>query len=208
VKEYGYGLYGETMGRVSKLELKRKVFHILFGTLLALLFHRGWLTKLRFVALVGLLAVIFFIYLSVKIPFLHEFMQYVEREKHMNYFPGIGAIFFVFGMTVAVWLFPKSVAVSAILILAWSDGISGIVGPYGKIAYINPRKTWEGIMAGSAVGAIAGSFFVPFGYAFAGASVAMLIEGLDIKISNWKIDDNLIIPAISGAVMVLLGIII
>lgn len=198
----------KTIRRLSSLELSRKLFHIIVGTLLAVLFYYGFLTPLRFVALLGAVTLLFLIYTQVEIPVLHQFMFYVERKENVDYFPGIGAIFFVFGMTAAAWLFPKPVATAAILILAWGDGLAGIVGPYGKFAYINPKKTWEGIFAAIAVSVAAASFVVPVLFALVASTLSMLIEGLDITLYSWRINDNLIVPVVSGAVLALLGVVV
>ena len=194
------------MGRLSALELARKLFHIIVGTLLAVLFYYEFLTPLRFTALLGGVTLLFLVYTQVKIPILHQFMFYVERKE--NYFPGIGAIFFVFGMTAAAWLFSKPVATAAILILAWGDGIAGIVGPYGKLAYINPKKTWEGLIVAVFSSVVAASFVIPAFYAFVAASLTMLIEALDLTFRDWRINDNLIVPVVSGLVIVLVGMVV
>ena len=196
------------MERISRTEIKRQSFHIIVGTLLALLYYYGYMTPLRFVALFGLLAVAFFVYLYFRMPVIHQLIFYMGRRKEMNYFPGLGALFFVFGMIMSVWLFQKDIAVASIMILAWSDGIASLVGPFGKIAYINPKKNWEGLIAAIALGAVAASFFVSFWVALTGAIVAMLIEGLDIKIKNWKVDDNVIVPVVAGVVMMMLGMLV
>ncbi|MBI4153104.1 hypothetical protein HY497_01155 [Candidatus Woesearchaeota archaeon] len=195
------------MGIISKTEVKRQSFHIIVGTALALLFYYDYMTPLRFVMLFGLLVAAFFVYLYFKMPVIHQFIFYMGRRKEMNYFPGLGALFFIFGMILSAWLFPKDIAVASILILAWSDGIASLVGPFGRIAYINPKKNWEGLIAAIAFGTLAASFFVSFWMALAGATVAMLIEGLDITIHNWKVDDNMFVPVVAGAVMMLFGMV-
>jgi dolichol kinase len=196
------------MRRLSNLELARKLFHIIVGTVLAALFYYEVLTPLRFTVLLGGITLLFLLYTQVNIPLLHQFMFYVERKENVDYFPGIGAIFFVFGMTSAAWLFSKPVATAAILILAWGDGIAGIVGPYGKLAYINPKKTWEGLIVAVFSSVVVASFVIPAFYAFVAATFSMLIEGLDLTFNKWRINDNLIVPVLSGLVIVLVGMVV
>ena len=196
------------MERISTTEIKRQSFHIIVGTALALLFYYGYITPLRFVVLFGLLVVAFFVYLYFKMPLIHQFIFYMGRRKEMSYFPGLGALFFIFGMILSVWLFPKDIAVASIMILAWSDGVASLVGPFGRIAYINPKKNWEGLIVAIAFGTVAASFFVSPWMALAGATVAMLIEGLDITLKDWKVDDNMIVPVVAGIVMVLFGMLL
>jgi len=181
-------------------ETRRRMFHISFGTVLALLFYYG-ISKLIFAILLGGSIILFLLYKKFKIPILHDVMLALERPKNLRTFPGIGAALFMLGCTLAVYLYSKQIAIASIMILAWGDAISGLLGPYGKIRYINPKKTWEGIILGILAGTISAQFFVPFLWAFAASSVAMLIEGLDLKIGKWKINDNLLIPLIAGLVL-------
>ena len=189
------------MGRLTGLEVRRKLFHIATGTIIAVLLLSGWLSAFHLTLLFFGLLTIFLVYTRFRLPLIHEMLVQMEREENMRTFAGIGASFFVLGMALAAWLFPAAVAAGAILILAWGDGISGLVGPYGKLPYINHRKAWEGILAGIAAGTLAASFAVPFVQALSAAAVAMLLEGLDLKLGSWKVDDNLLIPLVAGVVM-------
>ena len=108
-------------------ELRRKVVHILLGTALSILYLNGILTRGRFLALLGFVIFMFLIYLFWEIPGLQQFMLLVEREEDMKKFPGIGAIYFALGFTLAAWLFPRDVALAAMLILTWADGVSVVV---------------------------------------------------------------------------------
>ena len=44
-------------------------------------------------------------------------------------------------------------------------------------------------------------FFVPWILALLGSLVSMLLEGLDLEIKTFKIDDNLLIPIVAAVVM-------
>jgi len=187
-----------------ELETKRHFFHITFGTILAILLYLQLLSATRFAILLGGSAILFLVYKHYKIPVLHQIMMALERKEDLRKFPGIGAMCFVLGCTLAVYLYPPNIAVAAIMILAWGDGIAALIGPYGKIRYFNPRKTWEGVLAGIIAGTIAAQFYVALWQAFAGAGIAMLIEGLNLKIGKQRINDNLIIPIIAGFVMLII----
>lgn len=195
------------MGRVSALEVRRKTFHIFIGTVLAVLFYFEFVGRLHFLLLFVSLALTFLLYLHFKIPLVHQMLVLMERDENMRTFPGLGALFLVLGATLAVWLFPRDVASAAIMVLAWGDGVAGLVRPYGKVLYINPQRTWEGVFVAVVVASVAAAFFVSFLQAVAGASAAMLIEGLETRAAGWKIDDNLVVPLVAGAVMVAVGMI-
>jgi dolichol kinase len=191
------------MGR--EIELKRQLFHITAGTIIAILLIKEWITPIHLTILLAILISLFLLYLKIKIPLIHHLLVAMEREENMRTFPGLGATFFVLGITLTAWIFPPTIASASILILAWGDGIASLIGPYGKLPYINPKKTWEGILAAIVAGTATATTIVLFAQAFAGATIAMFIEGLDLKIGKWKIDDNLLVPLIAGLVMLLLG---
>lgn len=189
------------MGKVTKRELYRQLFHIFSGTMLGLLFYHGWITRLHLTLLFFALLFAFMVYLRIKLPGIHQMLTLMERKKNMKFFPGSGALYFVLGIALSPWLFPRDIATASILILAWSDGIASLIGPYGKFPYINPKKMWEGIIVAIIAGAVAASFVVPPLEAILAATLAMLVEGLDIKIKGWKIDDNPIVPLVAGIVI-------
>jgi dolichol kinase len=191
----------------TPLEIRRQLFHIIVGTGLALLFHFQILKPIHFTILIAAMIVTFILYLRFKIPGVHYLLAAMERKKNMNSFPGLGATFFVLGMTIAMWIFPHNIATAAILILVWADGTSSLLGPFGTTAYLNPKKMWEGIIIGILAGTAAAAFIIPFSHSFIAATISMLIEGLDLKLGQWKIDDNLLIPLIAGTVLVLLMVV-
>lgn len=185
------------------LEVKRHLFHIIGGTALALLFYFDLMSKTHFEALLIISIILAVIYKHYKIPIIHQAMLAMERKQNLQNFPGMGVIFFLLSSTIAIWIYPKNIAVAAIMILSWADGIAGLTGRHGKVPYINPKKTWEGIITAIIAGTIAAQFFVPLLSALLASTISMFIEGLDLKIGKWKIDDNLFIPILAGAVMVL-----
>jgi dolichol kinase len=183
----------------------RQGIHIVLGTVLAVLFAVGVLDKVYLLFFLMGVILLFLTYMVLRIPLLHQLMLYVERDSDMRTFPGIGAITFVTGIVIAAWVFPRDIALAAILIVTWGDSISVVVGKYGKTPYINSKKNWEGLVAGMIAGAIAASFAVPIYVASVAAIVSMLIEGFDFSLGSWNVDDNLLVPLLSGGVMLLLG---
>ncbi|HLF54163.1 MAG TPA: phosphatidate cytidylyltransferase [Candidatus Nanoarchaeia archaeon] len=185
------------------LEVKRHSFHIIGGTALALLYYFDLMAKAHFEALLIVSIILAVIYKRYKIPIIHQAMLAMERKQNLQNFPGIGVVFFLLSSTIAIWIYPKNIAVAAIMILSWADGIAGLIGRHGKVPYFNPKKTWEGIILAIIAGTIVAQFFVPLLSALLASTISMFIEGLDLKIGKWKIDDNLFIPILAGAVMML-----
>jgi len=187
---------------IAQSELRRKIVHILLGTVLSLLYLYGILTRGRFLALLGGVLFMFLFYLFWEIPVLHQFMLLVEREEDMKRIPGIGAIFFVVGFTLAAWLFPHDIALAAMLILTWADGGSVIAGAFGHVPFFNRKKSWEGIIAGILAGGAASLVAVSAFEGLIAATLAMFVEGMDLEIVGWRVNDNLTVPLVSGLVMI------
>ena len=113
-----------------------------------------------------------------------------------------GASYVLIGSFISIIIFPKEIAVLALLFTAIGDTAAALYGKkYGKIKIWN--KTLEGSIVGLITCFIIALFFpqIPNIIKFSGAFAAMLIELLPIKI-----DDNLRIPLFSGIVMYCLSI--
>ncbi len=108
-----------------------------------------------------------------------------------------GASYILIGSFIAVVIFPKDIAVLALLFTAIGDTAAALYGrKYGKLRIWN--KTLEGSIVGLITCVIIALFFpqIPNILKFSGAFAAMFIELLPINI-----DDNLRIPLFSGIVM-------
>ena len=111
-------------------------------------------------------------------------------------------MFYVIGAFVVVLIFPKEIAIASIMILALGDSVSRLVGPYGYLKHpFHNEKFFEGAIAGAIAGFLGAVFFVPWLFALIAASISMLIEGIDLEIKGFKIDDNLLIPIVAAVVM-------
>ena len=124
-------------------------------------------------------------------------LRFFERDHHMEQFPGRGILFFTIGAYLTLLLFERNIAYAGILILSFADALSNIVGRhFGRIkTRLNPNKYIEGSIVGILVSIPIAYYFVPNLYAAISASViAMFLEMPSMKIYNWEIDDNLLIP--------------
>ena len=113
-----------------------------------------------------------------------------------------GASYVFIGSFISISIFPKEIAVLALLFTAIGDTVAALYGrKFGKLRIWN--KTLEGSLAGLIICFIIALFFpqIPNIIKFSGAFAAMFIELLPIKI-----DDNLRIPLFSGIVMYSLSI--
>jgi dolichol kinase len=189
------------------LELRRKTLHLILGAFISGMI---WLEILDAIILFSfsfffLGFFLLFREFQKKTPLLYVFFRLFERPKHMCIFPGKSAVFFFFACSFSALLFPRDIAVASIIILAFGDSISHLVGHhFGKIKTpLHPAKNLEGPLAAIVVSTGIASFFVPLFPAFLASTVAMAIEIPEWKIFGWHIDDNILIPLVSGTILLL-----
>jgi len=132
--------------------------------------------------------------------FIDRWLGRVIREAEARTMTG--ATYVLLGGLLAVALFPKPIAITVLLFLSISDALASLIGiRFGRI------RLWGKTLIGSLtflISAVAIALFVlseaPF-VGFVGALVATLAEAIPLKLAGQKIDDNLTIPLIAGAVM-------
>ncbi len=184
----------------ENIEVRRQVFHLFLGIAIITFYMLDLLTKdiLMAVFVVGLaLSLLSF---RFRMPIIHWFLKNFERESDLRENPGKGPVTYVGGSLLALILFPESVALAAIAILAVGDSVSHMVGKYfGKAKYRKKsRKHIEGTIAGIFCASVASSFFIGPQLAFIASTIAMLVESIEIKIGSIILDDNLTIPLAAG----------
>lgn len=188
---------------LSKFELRRQLFHLFFGLAIMLLLIWDVLDArlLFFMLLIG--GTLSLLSLKVRLPIISWFLERFERKRELKKFPGKGVIFFVMGSLLVLKLFPKNIALAAIAILALGDSASHIIGVLGKVKYFNRTRNIEGILVGILVGFIGAMVFVGPIPAFFASLIAIGIEGLEVKIGEKLIDDNILVPLVAGTVIYL-----
>ena len=187
---------------LTRLELRRQLLHIFLGLILVFLLNFNLInaTILFIIFIIGLA----FSLLSRKfhIPIIYNLLNIFDRKEDLEKFPAKGAVFYLFGAFLVVFIFPKDIAMASIMILALGDSISRLVGPYGYLKHpFHTEKFFEGFIAGTITGFLGALFFVPWLLAVIGSFISMLIEGIDLRIKGFKIDDNLLIPIVAAVVM-------
>lgn len=109
-------------------------------------------------------------------------------------------LYFAFGIVATLLLFPAHAGGAAIAIFCLGDSAASLFGGMVSTSLpFNKGKTWEGSLAGFFFAFLAGTFFVPPLLALAGAAIAMTIEVLPLPIN-----DNVLVPIITGAALTLL----
>ena len=110
-----------------------------------------------------------------------------------------GTTYFLAGILAAVLLFPPPVAVAAALFLVVGDFAAGVVGrAIGRTRLHPGGKSLEGSAACFVAGVLVAFPLVGWAGAAVGALAATVVEFADLPL-----DDNLLIPPLSGAVLLL-----
>lgn len=182
---------------MNALEIRRQLLHLLYGPIVVLLVHWGLLTLPILFGIIiggGLMS------MMVKRNRLNPVrwvLGFFERDHHMETFPGRGILFFTIGAFLVLALFPQPIAFAGILILSTGDAVTNIVGRhFGRIkTRLNPNKYIEGTLMGILVSIPIAYYFVPNPYAAVAAScIAMFLEMPNVRLFNFEIDDNLLVP--------------
>lgn len=185
-----------------RLEIKRQPFHILLGLLLIALIYYDLLKPM--ILLITIIIVIIFSILikKTKPKTIYKLLQFIEREDALEKIPGKGLIAYLTGTLLALILFEKDIAIASIMILALGDSFSRLIGPFGRIKHpFNNTKFLEGVIAGIIAASLGAMLFIKPLEAIVASFFAILLEGIDLKILKFKIDDNLTIPLIAGFVI-------
>lgn len=187
---------------LSPLETGRKILHLVLGLMTAVLVYYGFLGPAELFTLIAAGIIVSVISVKRKLPAISWFLDKFERADAKAKFPGKGAVYFSAGALLSVLLFERSVAAASITILALGDSVAPLIGQFGKIKHpFSDVKFFEGMVAGVIAAFIGASFFVSPAEAFAASAVAMVAEGINISLFNEKIDDNLVVPLVAGAVI-------
>lgn len=191
---------------MHKLEIRRQILHIFYGFSLLLLYHYNWIDNNLLLGMIIGGATASFMVKRKRLSPVRKILSLFERDHHLERFPGRGVLFFTIGTYLSLILFEREIAYAGIIILSIGDAVSNIVGRHiGKIkTRLNPNKFIEGNIAGILASAPFAYFFFPNVYAvLAAATVAMFLEIPYIKIFNFEIDDNLIIPIVASFTLTL-----
>lgn len=207
---------------MKRIEIRRQLFHAFVGLLFVAAISLNIfeeLGSLRFIRsiplpivarplLVFLLGGSVFILISKKyrIPLIEWCLEKFERPRARRRFPGKGAFFYTLGAFFLALFFENNVISASMLIVSVGDSASHLIGrEFGSTKHpYSSSKMIEGHIAGALFAGAGASFFVNPFLAFSAASVAMFVEGVEFGDDRDKVmEDNLIIPLISGIIIVL-----
>jgi dolichol kinase len=182
-------------------EFRRQALHFLYGILLLLLAVMGlpWWMYLPLLA-VGVLLLKF-----LPPRLLRRLLEPFDRPRVRV--PGWGAFTLTAAFPLTLLLFPRTIALPALLVLVIGDAAATIIGVrYGKHALPwNDRKSYEGSLSFIVTSLIAALFFVKPLVASIAVVVGALAESLPFD--HEFLDDNLVIPLLTAFLLFLLGLV-
>jgi dolichol kinase len=197
----------------NELHLTRKIWHSLMGTSMACAYLFSGLSRFQSVVLLAS-ALGFNLMvetLRLKNPKFNEAVFRVwapfARQCEKNRMSGIP--FYVGATLFVVAAFPKEIAALSILLLAWGDPVASLFGIlFGDLG---PRfkngKSWIGTLAGVLMSTLVASVFLalyplkPLEYV-----IVVLVAGIaggTAELLPVDVDDNFLIPVVSGSVLTL-----
>ncbi len=195
---------------LTKQEFYRQIVHLMVGIGTAILIYYEVLSSLALLLLIIVGVLASFISKRTNLPGFSFFLHHLEREEQRKTFPGRGLIFYFVGVLLVIELFPRDIALASIMVLAFGDSISHIVGErFGQLKNIfngKSKKLLEGTLAGAIVGFLGAAIFVPFSQAFLGSFAAMIAEVIEIDFNQQPLDDNMVVPLVAGTVMYLVSV--
>ena len=193
----------DAVARTVGLQPWRRVFHAMSGLLVVFVpafmgWSRGTTITLLVVALFAQLALDVVRLRSTRVN--RAFFRLLSGLASPREARGIASsTWYTLGALVAFVLYPPSIAAAAVLLLALADPAAAVVG---RLA--GRRRLGKGTLEGTTTFWVVGSAvllpFVGWRYALGAALIAGLAE-----ILPGIVDDNLVIPVVAGAVLVLSG---
>ena len=182
-------------------EIGRKIIHITILIVLVIFFaiknQAGQQAALLFlVALLIFFLVLeyFRLELSFKLPFFHQFIR--PKEQYRVY----GVIFFLSSTIIAFAVFDTAIAVAALLMTTFGDMAAAIAGKKYGTTLLFKNKTVVGFASELVTNLIVAvvislaftiNIYIPIIMAFAATITETLVD---------ELDDNLIVPVVSGFV--------
>lgn len=136
---------------------------------------------------------------GISLPVINLITRYCIRTSEQRHFT-LSPVTLSVGVMCALLFYPKTVACSVIMIVAFSDSIATMAGRFygrNRIPY-NQRKSLEGSLAFFLSATICTALYFPFSIALAASFVSSIIESLPIKA------DNLTIPLGTGLFLIIL----
>ncbi|CAI5756338.1 unnamed protein product [Candida verbasci] len=215
---------------LTKHEIPRKVFHSSIGILTLYLYTQGVKIPQLFIPLfTAFMGVLINDLIRLNNPEINKivtkYMWFIIRDKEINSYNG--TLYYLAGVLIVLYLYPKDISVLSILLLSWADTSASTFGRmYGKYTFqIGKGKSFAGSLASCITGIITSYIF--YGYfipnynvnqpgdiywsqdsSYLSIHIYSIVVGLVASFSEFidffNIDDNFTIPVLSGTLLCLI----
>lgn len=183
-----------------RLEIKRKIFHII--SILSLLvplyiFGKFSVAGIMLFMIVFLFPVSFFRIKNIFTLWFWKIIDVVERKENIKVLPARQAFSLSVGILITSLIFDERILQISIISTAVYDGFATIIGlligkhkfPWGK--------SLEGSVGGILFNTAALSMIIPVEYALTVSLFVAVVENLS-RSDVWFLDDNLLVPIFTG----------
>ena len=179
-------------------EIERQAFHLVLGTVLAaliLILGKFYSLAIFGTAMIAGIVLSELLHKNIRIPPFHWFIQRLERRGVK---PGMGTLNFVLGAFIALVFFDPKIVFVSVLILAFGDSFSTIIGKGFGSKRLNNGKSLEGFLGG-----FIASLFVTLPYLniYTGAVACFIASFIELVC---PVDDNVVIPPVASLIIYML----
>lgn len=194
----------------SRPNYKRKLFHFFSGVFCFIL-YAFFLTRAQALWLLcvvggGILSldVLRFYFPKMRNLSLQLFGTIMRKEEMKRL---TGSSYYILGLAVVAFLFPKSIVLLAILYLAVGDPISSFFGTqWGTTKVFSGKKSLEGAVANAVASCLVTAFYaISFLHLDSDKALVLTVLGTGISVFSEmlpiKIDDNFVIPVLSATLL-------
>ncbi len=190
------------------LELRRQLFHLVAGMSAAFLVWKELLLPEIFFTLLVAGLGISLISRNKRIPIIATLLDTFDRVEDRKTLPGKGALYLLSGILLTMYFYPKGIAAASIVILSIGDSLNHFIGRFwGRIKTpLNPVKNIEGSVIAAIICTLALLYWIPWWKTLIASTIALTAELLEWEILRFKIDDNIVIPLVAGAVFTAMNV--
>jgi dolichol kinase len=197
----------EESGEKDGIRVRRKIFHLVLGTvfLLSMLLSRD--LRWFFLAVLALGAVLSFLQEKRRLPVISWFLD--RYDKHGDEVPGQGPLTFFLGSVVVWFIFPEKIALISLMVLTFGDPMAFMGGMLigGPKLPWNRNKTWTGLLMFTVVPMILISFLYGPVAGSIGVITGALAETLCLP-GRVLTDDNVFVPTVTALSLWILTLVV
>lgn len=177
----------------------KALFHIGFGLFVVYIttvYGVLYMREFFLLVLIGLVLLLSLAIIKYDLRWLTPWFGKTGKRK----FPGKNALLFLAGCLLSLYMFPKMIALAAIMILTLGKPVADMFAPYGRMrSPLHKRRMMLGSVFGVLAGTAGATLFVPLWIEFFASLVSLIIETADIELLH--ISEHLTIPVIAGMMM-------